>query len=169
MYQDSLHYEFVLLDNYQWRKEDPDGADKLPDGKNKRQHVVRFSAPALSSHDIVLPVNKLNFYDCKNKYRYSLACDFMYNICDSKNNVIYRLPISEVIKEISCAYDKLLEYFLIPNQMVRDANNREKMQILLDKYGTYDNYIKHKKECISTILANFNQKQILYKQSKNKF
>lgn len=169
MYQDSLHYEYVILDNFKWRKDDPDGADKLPDGKNKRQHVVRFYAPSLSSHAIVLPVNKLNFYDCKNKYCYSLSSDFMYNVCNSKNDVIYRLPINEVVKEIYGAYTNLLNDFLIPIQLIRDSKHREKMQVLLDEYGTYDNYIQHKKDCIQSIVNNFNQKQIIYKQSKNKF
>lgn len=169
MYADSLHYEYVIIDNYQWRRNDPDGADKLPDGKNKRQFVVRFYAPSISDHVIVLPVNKLNFYDCKNKYRYSLASDFIYNVCDSYNNVIYRVPIDEVLKEVSSSYYDLYERFLRPNQLINDTKKREKMQVILDKYGTYDDYLTEKKACTQTILNNFELRQKTYKLTKNKF
>lgn len=169
MYGTALTYEYHFVDNFQWRKNDPDGADKLPDGKNARQPVIRFDAPALSSHKLVIPVNYFNFYDCKNKYKYSLAPDFKYNVCDSKLNVIYRLPISDVIKEIYLTYKKLLLDFLIPNQLLNDTKRKEKNQLILDKYGTYDNYLEHKKHTVQTILNNVKQKQELYNLSKCNF
>ena len=64
----------------------------------------------------------------------------MYNVCDSQKNVIYRLPLYEVIKEVSSTYDQLLNKFLYPCQTLRETNLREKMvdaiNNLLHKKGT---------------------------------
>mgnify|MGYP003287430176 CR=1 FL=1 len=161
-------YEYVCIDNYKWRKNDTEGADKLPDKKNTRQNVIRFQSP-YSAHDIVLPINYFNFYDCKNKFKYLLAPDMMYNVCNSKKDVIYRVPIYEVIKEVSSTYEKLQNDFLLPLQYVKDSKNKEKLKLILDKFGTYDNYLIEKKSCVQTILNNVEQKQHIYKLSKNKF
>lgn len=169
MYETNINYEFIVRHKHECSRYDSSGVYKPLESKIPRQHVIKFNAPALSSRPIYKPVNYFNFYDCKNKLTYSLSSDFMYNVCDSYKNVIYRLPIDVVLKEVSSTYEVLLENFLIPNQMLSNSKKHEKLQVIKGEYGTYDNYLSHKKECIQTILNNFKIKQDLYKQTKTLF
>lgn len=163
-------YEYIRVENYRWRHTDDgreQGADRLPSGES-RQHVVIFQSPK-STKEVRLPVRYFNFYDCKNKYHYSLAGDFMYNVLDSRMNLIYRLPIHEVIKEISLTYDKLLTEFLIPQKAVNETKYKQKMFEIIEEYGSQENYLNAKKNCIKNLLNCISIKQSVYYQQKNLF
>lgn len=161
-------YEYVRLDNFEWRKDDPDGACYLADGKTPRQDVIRFQSNK-SRQDVVLPKKYFDFYDVKNKFTYSLACDFMYNVVDSRKNLIYRLPIFEVIKDVTHTYNELLNRFLIPSHNLSIIKRREKETLILDKYGTIEDYQKDKKQAVENLLSAIKIRQQLYNQSKTLF
>lgn len=161
-------YEYVFVDNFRWRKEDTDGARYLADGETPRQDVIRYQSTK-SRQDVVLPKKYFDFYDVKNKFTYSLASDFMYNVVDSKRNLIYRLPIYEVVKEVSHTYNVLRDKFLIPSYELSQLKKREKETLILDKYDSIDEYMKDKKNAVNNLLAAVKMRQELYKQTKRLF
>lgn len=143
--------------------------DYLLNFKEKR-YDVRFSTPKYSTtEDLILPQKYFCFYDCKNKFTYSLSSDFMYNVCDSKKNVIYRLPISEVIKEVQSTYDNLLYNYLMPMFYDAEFKRKEKQDAIINQFGSMDEFFKQKDLCKRNLVAVINERQELYKKRKTLF
>lgn len=158
--------EYVPVERFNWRKGTP--AERFSDGRTLRDDVIIFHSK-YSAKEIRLPRKYFSFYDCKNKYTYSLASDWMYNVTDSKLNLIYRLPIDVVISEIESTYNYLLYKFLIPQKAANDSKRNDKMQLIKNEFGYYENYAKAREDCINSLLANIQDKQEKYYQTKNKF
>ena len=144
-------------------------ADYLPN-YNEGQYYVRFSTPKYSTvEDLILPQRYFCFYDCKNKLTYSLAADFMYNVCDSRKNVIYRVPIDVVIKEVQATYDNLLHNYLMPMFYNSEFKRKEKLDAINAQFGSMEEYLKQKELCQRNLLAVINERQELYKKRKTLF
>ena len=143
--------------------------DYLLNAKEKR-YDIRFSTPRYSTtEDLILPQKYFCFYDVKNHYTYSLAPDFMYNVCDSNKNVIYRLPIEEVIKEVQATYDKLLNNYLIPMFYNSEFKRKEKLDSIISQFGSMEEFLKQKELCERNLVAVINERQELYKKRKTLF
>ena len=132
------------------------------------QYRVIFSSPK-QVDDINLPKKYFDFYDCKNHFTYSLAPDFMYNVVDSRKNLIYRVPISVVIQEIKKTYDLLLEEFLLPMFYLSEYNRDSKKQAVINEFGNYENYLEQKRTCTRNLLNIIKENQKRYNKRKNLF
>lgn len=162
-------YEWCNVDNFEWRYEPEaveQGCDKLSNGEI-RQDVVRFVSKLYGKQ--VIPKHFFDFYDTKNKITYSLAGDFQYNVIDSNKNLIYRVPISTVVQEVLLAYDNLLDNFLYSQFVISQSNLREKNDLIVKEYGSIENYLEVKRQCVKNLIAVINSRQHLYNLSKNKF
>lgn len=135
----------------------------------EQRYDIRLQSPRYGRDDLIIPQKYFCFYDCKNKYTYSLAPDFMYNVCDSKKNVIQRVPIDVVINEIKNTYDVLLKDYLLPMFYNAEQKRKEKLDAIKSQYQSYEEYKKEKELCLRNLMNNINENQTRYKLRKDKF
>lgn len=135
---------------------------------NYRKDSFEFQCEYRSGQ-ITLPRQFFFFYDCDNHYHYRLAPDFMYNVCDSKLNTIYRISIEDFLKELHASYYKLYDTLLLNFSLQADMREADKKQQIEAEFGTYEEYAKYRKQAIANVLRAVEDKQSKYLQTKNKF
>lgn len=162
-------YEYCNTDNFRWRY-DPEsveqGADKLLGGEC-RQDVVRFESEQYGK--LAFAKKYFDFYDCKNKLTYSLASDFMYNVVNSKKELIMRVPIPDFIKELRGSYNRLLHRLLEPMYYRSQLRKETKLYRISCEFPSMEEYMKVKKQTINNLLSVVRKHQQIYELTKQKF
>lgn len=135
---------------------------------NLYEDRIEFYCEERSSR-ISLPRHYFSFYDSSNHFHYRLAPDFMYNVCDSHLNTIYRISIDDLLKELNSSYERLLDKILMDFSMRSDMRNREKMAEIISEFGSYEKYIEERKKSINNLLVVIERNQEMYNRTKNVF
>lgn len=157
--------EYIPVRRFESVYTEEDKSNRFSDGKTLRDDVIVFHS-TLSSREIRLPRKYFSFYDCKNKFHYSLSSDWMYNVTNGKGDLIYRLSIEDVVKEVQHSYETLLYMFLQKQHDLSEIRRRDKIVKIVQEFGSYEKYDDQRKKCISNLLNNIKDKQRKYKLTK---
>lgn len=135
---------------------------------NCYENKFEFYTPR-SRRQISVPRYFFSFYDCENHFHYRLAPDFMYNVCDSKLNTIYRITIDDFLKELRASYMKLYDAILLKFSLRSDLTAKNKEEQIKNKFESYEEFAKHRKNAIQNLLNCIEDKQRKYNKTKNQF
>lgn len=135
---------------------------------NLYEDRIEFYCEARSSR-ISLPRHYFSFYDSSNHFHYRLAPDFMYNVCDSYLNTIYRISIDDFLKELNYSYNRLLNKILVPFSSNSDFLENAKMEEIISDFGTIEKYQEERKAVINNLMNVINERQKNYELTKQIF
>lgn len=116
-----------------------------------------------------LPCQYFNFYDCQNKLYYYLRGDGDYEVCAKRYHPLYTIPAKDLIKDLMCSYNNLLDAFVRSMYEQSQLARKEKEERISIEFGTHEKYLSERSKIIENLLSIIERKQFNYKQTKVDF
>lgn len=137
---------------------------------NTYTNRVEFPARGRGNRGTIsLPCNYFNFYDCKNKYYYYLRGDGDYDVCIKRYQPLYKISAADLIKELRCSYNNLMDSFMREMHEQSKMRKAEKLERIFAEYGDYESYLSERSKVIENLLSIIERKQFNYELTKNEF